>query len=119
MMLERLCENEKITIHNLHSYELTHLIQCALAKCKRIKIKKFETNCFSVNAWFDEECKQARRMWKESNKDNVNLKSYKQLFSKKKVDCMVSRREELIFLRKNNPKLFWKKLQLKKDTNWK
>ena len=27
---------------------------------------------------------------------------------------MVSRREELIFLGKNNPKLFWKELQAKK-----
>jgi hypothetical protein len=27
---------------------------------------------------------------------------------------MVSRREELIFLGKNNPKLFWKELQPKK-----
>ena len=57
MMLERLFEKEKITIHSLHSHELTHLIQCALAKCKRTNIKKSETNCFPVNAWFDEECK--------------------------------------------------------------
>ena len=49
-------------------------------------------------------------MWKESNKDNIKLKAYKQLLSKKKVDFMVSRREELIFLGKNNPKLFWKDL---------
>ena len=74
MTLERLFEKEKITIHNLHSHELTHLIQCALAKYKRAKIKKSETN---VNAWFDEECKKARRMWKESNKDNIKLKAYK------------------------------------------
>ena len=114
MMLERLFEKEKITIHSLHSHELTHLIQCTLAKCKRTKIKKSETNCFLVNAWFDEECKKARRMWKESNKDNIKLKAYKQLLSKKKVDFMVSRREELIFLGKNNPKLFWKELQPKK-----
>ena len=53
-------------------------------------------------------------MWKESNKDNIKLKSYKHLLSKKKANFMVSRREELIFLGKNNPKLFWKELQLKK-----
>ena len=114
MTLERLFQKEKITIHNLQSHELTHLIQCALAKCNREKIKKLETNCFQVNAWFDEECKKARRMWKGSNKDNVKLKSYKQLLSKKKANFMVSRRDELIFLGKNNPKLFWKELQPKK-----
>ena len=53
-------------------------------------------------------------MWKESNKDNIKLKAYKQILRKKKVDFMVSRREELIFLGKNNPKLFWKELQSKK-----
>ena len=77
MTLERLFEKEKITIHNLHSHELTYFIQCALAKCKRTKIKKSETNFFPVNDWFDEECKKARRMWKESNKDNIKLKAYK------------------------------------------
>ena len=114
MTLESLFKKEKITIHSLYSHELTHLIQCALTKCKRTKIKKFETNCFLVNAWFDEECKKARRMWKESNKDNIKLKSYTHLLSKKKADFMVTRREELIFLGKNNPKLFWKELQSKK-----
>ena len=64
MTLERLFEKEKIPIHGLHSHELTHLIQIVLVECKREKIKKFETNFFSVNAWFDEECKKARRTWK-------------------------------------------------------
>ena len=77
MTLERLFEKEKITIHSLHSYELTHLIQCTLAKCKRAKIKKSETNYFPVNAWFDEECKKAMRMSKESNNGNIKLKDYK------------------------------------------
>jgi hypothetical protein len=112
--LERLLEKEEISFHGLHNYGLTHLIQSALAKCKRAKIKKSETNCFPVNAWFDEECKKARRRWKDSDKDNINLKAYQQIVRKKKVDFMVSRREELIFLGKNNPKLFWKKLQPKK-----
>jgi len=71
MMLESLFEKEKITIHGLHSHELTHLIQCTLAECKRAKLKKFKTNFFLVNAWFEEECKKARRMWTESNKDNI------------------------------------------------
>ena len=102
--LERLFEKEEILFHGLRSHEVTHLIQSALAECKRAKIKKSETNCFPINAWFDEECKKARRMWKESGKDNINLKAYKQILRKKKVDFMVSRREELIFLGKNNPK---------------
>ena len=114
MMLERLFEKEKIKIHNLHIHELTHLIQCALAKCKREKIKKSETNRFPVNAWFDEECKNARRTWQESNKDNINLKAYKQILRNKRVDFMALRREELIFLGKNKPKLFWKELQPRK-----
>ena len=106
MTLERLFEKEKITIHNLYSHELTHLIQYVIAKCKRAKFKKSETNCFMVDVWFDKECKKARRMWKESNNDNIKLKSYKQLLSKKKTNFMFSRREELIFLGKNNLKLF-------------
>jgi hypothetical protein len=76
-MLERLFEREEISFHGLHSHGLTHLIQSALAECKRAKIKKSETNCFPVNAWFDEECKKARRRWKESYKDNIKLKAYK------------------------------------------
>ena len=59
---------------------------------KRKKIKKYETNFFLVNAWFDEECKKVRRMWKESGKDNINLKAYKQILRNKKADFMVSRR---------------------------
>jgi hypothetical protein len=112
--LERLFEKEEISFHGLHSHRLTHLIQSSLDECKREKIKKSETNCFLVNAWFDEECKQARRRWKESDKDNINLKAYQQIVRNKKVDFMVSRREELILLGKNNPKLFWKELQPKK-----
>jgi accessory colonization factor AcfC len=112
--LERLFEKVDMSFHDPHSHGLTHLIQSALAECKRAKNKKSETNCFPVNAWFDEECKKARRLWKESTKDNIKLKAYKQRVRKKKVDFMVSRREELIFLGKNNPKLFWKELQLKK-----
>jgi len=53
-------------------------------------------------------------MWKKSNKDNINLKTYKQLLRKKNIDLMVSRRDKLIFLGKNNPKLFWNELQPKK-----
>ena len=105
MTLERFFEKEKITIHDFYSHELTHLIQCAPAKCKRAKINKSETNCFLVNAWFDKECKKAWRMWKESNKDNIKLKAYKQLLIKKKADFMVLR-EELIFLGKNKPNYF-------------
>lgn len=114
MMLDRLFEKEKIPIHSLHSHELTHLIQSALSECKRAKIKKSETNCFPVNAWFDKECIKARRMWKELNKDNIKLKAYKKILRKKKANFLVSRREELIFLGKNNPKLFWKELQLRR-----
>src|SRR4051794_39431893 len=53
-------------------------------------------------------------MWKESNKDNIKLKSYKKILRKKKIYFMVSRIEELIFLGKNNPKFFWKELQPRK-----
>ena len=53
LALERLCEKEKIPFRDLHSHELTHLIQNALAECKRAKIKKSETNCFPIDAWFD------------------------------------------------------------------
>jgi hypothetical protein len=98
----------------LHSHELTNLIQSTLTGCKRAKNRKSETNCFPVNVWIDEECKTARKTLKESSEKEINIKSYKQIVRKKKVDFMISRREELIFLGKNNPKLFWKELQTKK-----
>lgn len=48
---------------------------------------------------------------KETNNNKINHKAYKQILRKKKSDFMVTRREELISPRKNNPKLFWQKLQ--------
>jgi hypothetical protein len=44
----------------------------------------------------------------------MNLKAYEQIVRKKKGDFMISRREELIFLGKNNHKLFCKELQMRK-----
>jgi hypothetical protein len=51
---------------------------------------------------------------KASSQKEINIKAYKQIVRKKKVDFMISRREELILLGKNNPKLFWKELQTRK-----
>jgi hypothetical protein len=51
---------------------------------------------------------------KESSHKETNIKAYRQIVRKKKVDFMISRREELIFLGKNNPKLIWKELQMRK-----
>jgi hypothetical protein len=104
--LKRLFNKEKIPSHGLHSHELTNLIQRALIECKREKNRKSETNCFPVNVWFDENCKTTRKTLKDSSHKEISIKSYKQIVRKKKVDFMISRREELIFLGKNNPKLF-------------
>jgi exonuclease III len=112
--LKRLFNKEKIPSQGLHSHELTNLIQSALTECKRAKNRKSETNCFPVNVWFDEECKTTRKTLKESSHKEISIKAYKQIVRKKKVDFMISRREELIFLGKNNPKLFWKELQTRK-----
>jgi hypothetical protein len=112
--LKRLFNKDKIPSQGLHSHELTNLIQSALTECKRAKNRKSETNCFPVNAWFDEEYKTTRKTLKESSHKETSLKAYKQIVRKKKVDFMISRREELIFLGKNNPKLFWKELQTRK-----
>jgi hypothetical protein len=98
----------------LHSHELTNLIQSALTECKRAKNRKSETSCFPVNVWFDEECKIARKTLTESSQKEINIKAYKQIVRKKKVDFMISRRKELIFWGKNNPKLFSKELQMRK-----
>ena len=89
-------------------------MQRALSECKRAKNKQYETNCFPVNAWFDEECKKAKRTLKESNHKEIDFKSYKRILRKKKANFMISRREELIFLGKNNRKLFRKELQTRK-----
>jgi hypothetical protein len=51
---------------------------------------------------------------KESSQKEINIKAYKQIVRKKKSNFMISKREELIFLRKNNPKVFWKELQMRK-----
>jgi hypothetical protein len=98
----------------LHSHEKINLIQSALTECKREKNSKFETNCFTVNFWFDEECKTTWKNLKESSQKEINIKAYKKIVRNKKDYFMISRREELIFLGKNNPKLFWKELQMRK-----
>jgi hypothetical protein len=90
------------------------LIKSTLTKCKRAKNRKYETNCFPLNVWFDEECKTSKKTLKESSQKEINIKAYNQMVSKKKVDFMISRKEELIFLGKNNPMLFWKELQTRK-----
>ena len=71
--LERLCKREEIPSQGLNNQQLTN----SVTKCKRAKNRKRETNCFPVNAWFDEECKKARRRWKESNWKEKELKRYK------------------------------------------
>jgi hypothetical protein len=48
--LERLFNKDKILSQGLHSLELTNLIETALTECKRAKNRKYETNCFPVNA---------------------------------------------------------------------
>jgi hypothetical protein len=112
--LKRLFNKKKISSQGLYSHELTNLIQSALTECKRAKNRKSETNYFLVNVWFDEECKTTRKTLKELSHKEISIKTYKQIVRKKKTDFMISRREELIFLGKNNPKLFWKELQTKK-----
>jgi len=44
----------------------------------------------------------------------MNVKLSKQILKRKKDEFMQTRREELIYLSKNNPKLFWKELQPRK-----
>jgi hypothetical protein len=112
--LKRMFNKERIPSQGLHSHELINLIQSALTKCKRAKNRKSETNCFPVNVWFDEECKTTRKTLKESSHKEINIKAYKKIVRKKNVDFMISRRKELNFLGKNNLKLFWKELQMRK-----
>ena len=54
-MIERLIQKDKIGFKSFNNHELTNIIQSALEKCKREKNRKSESNCFLVNAWFDEE----------------------------------------------------------------
>ncbi len=70
-------------------------------------------NCFPANAWFGKEWKLARRKLRESNKTSLDINVYKQILKKKKTVFMFTRREDQIFLGKNNPKLFWKELKPK------
>ena len=44
----------------------------------------------------------------------MNVKLYKQILKRKKDEFMQTRREELIYLGKNNPKLFWQEIQPRK-----
>ena len=106
-MLERLIQREKTSFKSFNSHELTNIIRSALEKCKRVKNRKSESNCFPVNAWFDEECKMSRRTLKKTGKEKMNVKLYKKILKSKKDEFMQTRREELIYLRKNNPKIFW------------
>ena len=56
----------------------------------------------------------ARRKLRESNKTSLDIKMYQQILKQKKLNFMITRREELISLGKNNPKLFWKEQQSRK-----
>ena len=53
----------------------------------------------------------ARRTLKKEGEGQMDVKLYKQILKKKKYEFMQTRREELIYLGKNNPKIFWRALQ--------
>ena len=53
----------------------------------------------------------ARRNLKKEGKGKMNVKLYKHILKKKKYEFMQTRREELIYLGKNNPKKNWQALQ--------
>ena len=113
-MLEGSIQKGKSGPQSLNSHEITNIIQSVLEKCKREKNWKSESNCFPVNAWFDKECKMERRTLKKTGKEKMNVKLYKQILKRKKDEFMQTRREELICLSKNNPKLFWQELRPRK-----
>ena len=48
----------------------------------------------------------ARRTLKKTGKEKMNVKLYMQILKRKKDEFMQTRREELIYLGKNNPKNF-------------
>ena len=73
---------------------------------QKSKNRKSESICFPVNAWFDEECKMERRTLKNAGKEKMNVKLYKQILKRKKDEFMQTRREKLIYLSKNNAKIF-------------
>ena len=56
----------------------------------------------------------ARRTLIKEREGKLNVNLYKNIFKKKKYEFMKTRREELIYLCKNNPNLFWKVLQPRK-----
>ena len=56
----------------------------------------------------------ARRTLINTGKEKMNVKLYKQILKRKKYEFMQTRREGLIYLGKNNPKLFWHELQPRK-----
>ena len=56
----------------------------------------------------------AKRTLKKAAKEKMNVKLYKQILKRKKDEFMQTRREELIYLGKNNPKILWRELQPRK-----
>ena len=56
----------------------------------------------------------ARKTLKKVGKEKMIVKLYKQILKRKKDEFMQTTREELIYLSKNNPKLFWQELQPRK-----
>jgi len=89
--LERSIQKGKSGCQSLNSHELTNIIQSALEKCKRAKNRKSKSNCFLVNAWFDEECKMARKTLKKAGEEKMNVKLYKQVLKRKKDELMQTR----------------------------
>ena len=56
----------------------------------------------------------AKRTLKKIGKEKMNVNLYKQILKKKQYEFMKTRRGELIYIGKNNLKVFWKELQPRK-----
>ena len=54
------------------------------------------------------------RTLKKVGKEKMNVKLYKQILKRKKDEFMQTRIEELVYLSKNNPNIFWQELQPRK-----
>jgi hypothetical protein len=82
--LRQLMQQERKQPQDVKSHQITHKIQVALEGCQRAKNKKKKVIQFPTNAWFDEECKVARKVNKQLGKEKVNTRLYKKMVKVKK-----------------------------------
>ena len=70
-----------------------------------------------TNPWYDKECKRVKKEIKDSLNESLktdNIKIYKSLTKRKKIQYIHKRQKNILHLFKAAPKKFWRKILIRK-----